>query len=38
MSEKQNGKISETFKSSLVVLSIASVKLHFAKSPLAAMF
>ena len=38
MSEKHNGKIFETFEASFVVLRIASVKLPFTKSPLAAMF
>ena len=38
MSEKYNGKIIETFEASLVELSMASVKLHFKKSPLGAMF
>ena len=36
MAEKHNGNIYETFEASLVVLSIASVKLRFTK--LAAMF
>ena len=38
MSKKYNGNIFETFEASLVVLSIALVKLHFTKSALAAMF
>ena len=38
MSGKHNGNIFDTFEASLVVLSIASVKLYFTKLPLAAMF
>ena len=38
MSEKHNGSIFATFDASLVVLSIASLKLCFTKLPLAAMF
>ena len=38
MLEKHNGNIFETFEARLVVLSITLVKLHFTKSPLAAMF
>ena len=38
MLEKHNGNICETFEASLVVLRVASVKLHFTKLPLAAMF
>ena len=38
MLENHNGNIFETFEASLVVLSIASVKLRFTRSPPAAMF
>ena len=38
MLEKHNGNIFETFKASLVLLIIASVKMRFTKSPVAAMF
>ena len=38
MSEKHNGNILGTFAASLVVLSMASVKWYFTKSPLVAMF
>ena len=38
ISEKHNGIIFETYEASLVVLSIASVKLHFSKSPVVAKF
>ena len=38
MSEKHNGNIFETFEASLVVLSIALVKLYFTKAPLAVTF
>ena len=38
MTEKHNGNNFETFEASLVVLNIELVKLHFTKSPLAAMF
>ena len=37
MSEKHNRNIFQRIKASLVVLGIASVKLHFIKSPLAAI-
>ena len=36
--KKHNGNIFETFEASLAVLSIASIKLHFTKSPLVTMF
>ena len=38
MPEKQNGNIFGTFETSLVVLSIALVKLRFTKLSMAAMF
>ena len=39
MSQNQNGNIFETLNEArLVVLSIASIKLSFTKSPLAAMY
>ena len=36
--KKTMGTLYETLEASFVVLSIASVKLHFTKLPLAAMF
>ena len=38
MSEKQNGNIFDTFETSLALHSILSVKLHFTKSYLVAIF
>ena len=38
MLEKHNGNMFEIFEALLVVLSFSSVKLHFTKSPLAAIF
>ena len=38
MLEQQNGINFETFEASLVILSIALVKLQFTKSPHAAIF